>query len=1011
MVKSHMLAMWKRRSRDLKNRHLRPILYSLSLALYCGSWTYFTAVGATARYGWNFFTNYLGAILAITLFFPVMLRIASIVKQENIVSIADFLSSRYGKNRIVGTLVATLALLTSLPFLAMQLRGMAVTWATVTHTDHSHFVVLACAAILAGFTILVGARRPTLTEHNRELVQIVALESIFKFAVLLAVALLGIAVIASVSSANDWTKNLGSLGEPLRFDGGFFNATLIALAALFCTPRLFYIGYVELEKLDDLKTARWLFPAYVAGIGLMVVPIVIAGTMVFQGQGAGDYLFELPRQYGGQFLTALVFLGAFFSLATMVVVETIALSAMISNELVLPFLARARWHANRNINIGRVIVNVRRGSICALLLLSWLYYFGMKSDVPLGSMGSVSSAGIFQFMPVLIGGLYWRRGHAAGAIAGLCGGFAVWFYAIAAPQFLDNFGVVYDLGFRLAAASGTDQFVQKMLLSLVVNTALYVGVSIAARPRLIDRIQASAFIDAQVQDESARRSPELRGTVGDLKALITQFLGHEDAAGAFKELEKAGNRRLKDKDRIDPGLARAAERLIAGAIGASLARRVIGWQLAEGHWETADVLRALDDAAQAVQFNRELLQATVDHMSQGVYVVDRDGLLIAWNTRYVELFAFPSGFIHVGKPIAETIGFALSTSGVSDSEITSYVNMRLTQIRQRVPHSFERIRPDGTVLKILGMPMPGGRYVTSFTDVTEMRRVASELQQANERLEARVLERTRELTAANMALAEAKGRAERTTNSQAHFLAAASHDLLQPLHAARLFMGALREDLPPKGSSAHELANNADLSIESANRLLRALLNLSRLEVGGVKPEVRPVNVGALLSELRREFEAVAADRNLTLRVTPSNVWVLSDPDLLRSVLQNLIGNAIRYTKTGAVLVGCRRDPDGVRFEVRDSGPGIPDDALALIFEEFSRLANSVETGPGAGLGLAIAERICNLLNHKLTVRSAVGKGSTFSVTVTQCERNFRRVGRAGTRRIARRTSRTMRGK
>ncbi len=976
------LAWWSDRSGQIESARFRAAVYALSIPVYYGSWIYFSSIGNASRYGWNYITAYLGAALAFSLFFPVMFRAAGVVKQENIGSIADFLSSRYGKSRSVGTLVACLALIGSLPFIAMQLKGLSMAWSAVTRTEGSPFGVLAFAVILAGFVVAFGARNPTITEHNRGLVKVVALESVMKIAVMALVAILSVAVILSFSNGAGWTDNLGALSEPIRFDGGFFNSTLMVIAGIFCAPRQFYIGFVELEKLGDLKRARWLILAYIMVACLMVIPIVIAGTMIFHGQGAETYIFSLPQQFGGKFLTALVFLGAFSCIAAMVTVETVALSTMISNELVLPVLARTGWHANPDINIGRIIINIRRAAICALLLLGWSYFYWMRRDVPLGSMSLVAASGYVQFLPAFIGALYWRRGHARGAIAGLCGGFAIWLYAIAAPQFLNNFGVVYDLGLRLAAASGTDQFVQKVLLSLLVNTSLYVGISLSVRPRLIDRLQAMAFVNTYSNHEHAPHEAELRGTVGDMKKLVAQFLGQEFALHAFEDLEKDEHIVLNDSDRVNPTFARATERMLGGVIGSALARRVVGWHLSDEDQRTTDALDVLDDTAQAVQFNRELLQVALNHMSQGVYVVDQNGRLIAWNSRYIELFHFPRGFIHVGLQIGEAIRFGLRDLKISAEVINARVQLRLTEIRHGIPHDSERRRSDGSVLKVLGSPMPGGRYVTSFTDVTELRRSASALQHANERLEERVEIRTRELTAANVALADAKIRAERATNAQARFIAAASHDLLQPLQAARLFIGTVIADHPADEMGTNELLRHADDSIESADRLMRALLNLSRLEIGGVKPEVRPVSAVELLAEMGREFERVAAEKGVSLRIASTHAWVLSDPDLLRSVLQNLIGNAIRYTVNGSVLVGCRNDQGKIRFEVRDSGEGIPEDSHKLIFKEFARLHSDLVTGRGVGLGLSIAQRICNLLGHTLRVRSRPGYGSTFSVTV-----------------------------
>lgn len=283
------------------------------------------------------------------------------------------------------------------------------------------------------------------------------------------------------------------------------------------------------------------------------------------------------------------------------------------------------------------------------------------------------------------------------------------------------------------------------------------------------------------------------------------------------------------------------------------------------------------------------------------------------------------------------------------------------------------------MLRSSGAPIPGGGYVTSYTDITALRRAASQLEEANERLEARVADRTARLE-------EARRVAEDATASKTRFLAAASHDLLQPLHAARLFIAALKEEPgvsgPDAGPASRTLALNADRAIDSAHRLLTALLNLSKLEAGGVKAAVTRLSLDGLFDELRREYAPVAEAKGLGLTFVSSGLWVLSDRDLLRSMLQNLIANAIRYTDAGRVLVGARRCGETVRLLVCDTGRGIPDADQETVFGEFVRLPGAPVDEPGAGLGLAIVRRLSSLLDHPLELSSRVGRGSIFRITV-----------------------------
>lgn len=974
------LAWWSDRRPARRSPRMRAAVTGLSIAVCIGPWSYFSSIGAAARNGLGFMLIYLGAVLAVLLFFPVMRRIAEIVKRENIVSVADFLSARYGKSRPVGVLSALLALFCSIPFLAQQLRGLALAWSSMQGGGDSGTVMFVLAAVLASFVMLFAIRRTTLTEHNRGLVRVVAAESILQLGVLVLVAGLGAAAVLRLHPGWEWTAHLGAM-EQMPPVIALATNPLIGIAVLLCGPRLFYIAFVQSEEVSDLVHGRFVLAFYLVASCVVVVPIALAGLMLYGVNGGVLYVVRLSHYLGGGTLSALAFLGAFSCSAAPLTIEAAALAIIVSNELVLPVLSYIRRRGDVGTDVERLIVLVRAAAVCVLLALAWVYADNIRDGTPLGTLGLVNASGVAQFLPALLGGLYWRRGHAMGAIAGLVGGFAVWFLTIDAPQVLHSFEPAGGL-FNLVNPAAIRPLLQPIWISLFFNTVLYVAGSLLARPRLIDRVQASNFVDGRVQTGTGNRDEERHGTVGGLKSLVAQFLGRSAAAKVFAELDRGAPAGLSDRDGVSARLAVAAERVLAGAVGATMARQVIGWYLSKDRLDNADIIRFLDDAAEAVQFNRELLQATLDHVEQGIYVVDRRGKMIAWNRRYIEHFHFPPGFVHIGQPVGEAIRASFVATGQGEAEIKAHVNLRLAHIRHGIAVEFERTDRDGRILKISGSPMPDDRYVTTYTDITELRRSALALQQVNEQLEHRVDERTRALTAANAQLAEAKAVAERATHSQARFLAAASHDLLQPLQAARLFIGTILEDPKSIAAESRELLRHADLSIESADRLLAALLNLSRLEVGGIRPGVQPVAVKDLLTGLAREFDRTAAEKGLKLRIVPSRAWVLSDSDLLRSVLQNLIGNAVRYTQSGSVLVGCRRDGGALRFEVRDSGPGIPEGALDTIFKEFQRLPAGAAAGQGVGLGLSIAERICKLLGHHLTVRSRLGEGSVFSVTV-----------------------------
>ncbi|NBB63763.1 PAS domain-containing protein [Pseudomonas sp. ODNR1LW] len=968
---------WHQERPAARGRGLGPSVYALSLAIYCTSWTYYGAVGTAARDGWEYLPIYIGPVLGLTVLFPLWRRIAAAARRENVGSMADFVASRYGKSQTLGAVVTLIAILGSLPYIALQLKSLSMAGALLTAgtpvAGSEPLTVLILAGALAGFAILFGARRPDLTEHNRGLIQAIGVESLVKLGALLMVAVFALVLLVQDGSPARSLEGLGGLTAAPEPSPRFLAITLIATLAIFCLPRQFHVAFVEGADPAHVRRARWVFPAYLVLTSLAILPLVAAGALFAPSTDPDLVVLALPFGRGESLLAAVVFVGGFSAATAMVIVEAVALSAMVSNSLILPFLARDRWRMRGDASdMSGVILQVRRGAIVAVLLLAWLYYQATDQSRGLAAMGLVSFAAMAQLAPALFGAVLWRGGHAHGALAGMTVGIAVWIVMLALPQLAP--GAPWHPHLMLGIK---DPLALGVFVSLGLNLAAYVGVSRFAQPRLIDRVQARAFVDRLGPDWLEAKPSPSGASVGDLRALVARFIGDARAERAFAAWSVETDIRLRDTDPADAGLARAAERMLAGAVGAASARRVIAAALAGGGRAPEDVVRMLDEASQAVQFSRDLLQTTLDNIDQGVIVVDEDLRVTAWNRRYVSMFDLPAGFVHVGLSIA-SIYRLNAERGESPDDIDAWVERRLEALSRRIPHDHERLQPDGRVLRSSGAPIPGGGYVTSYTDITALRRAASQLEEANERLEARVADRTARLE-------EARRLAEDATASKTRFLAAASHDLLQPLHAARLFIAALKEEPALSGADAdpagRSLALNADRAIDSAHRLLTALLNLSKLEAGGVRAAVARLSVDGLFDELRREYAPVAQAKGLELTFVASGLWVQSDRDLLRSMLQNLIANAIRYTDSGRVLVGARRRGDTVQLLVCDTGRGIPDVDREAVFGEFVRLPGAPVDEPGAGLGLAIVRRLSSLLDHPLELNSRIGRGSIFRIS------------------------------
>jgi len=964
---------------------LRPALYSLSLATLCSAWTYFGAVGDAANGSWLFVANALGPALAVTLGYPMWRKIAVLAKQENVGSLADFLAARYGKSRALGIICTCVATVGALPYIALQLDVLTRAWAFATGgTVHRASSSLLLIAFLAAVAIAFGARRPSLTQQSRGFVSMLALEAMVKLFALLCVAILAIVLLARLPNGLAVAIHAVPPIWP-SLDGSFFVLTILCTVTAFTLPRQFHLGFVALEEVSDVRTARWLVPAY-----FFLWAVVSAMIAIAIRAGLGDHavpsqlqVLALPMERGGSFVAVLALLGGLSAGAGMVVVETTAISAMISNDLILPLFANALRPRLSAFDASRWILLARRATIVMVALLAWVYYLLVSKLVTPTQLGQTALTAFAQFLPPLVGGLYWRRGHASGAIAGIIAGITVWTLAIAAPALLlsavgrnvygDAVWPTADGGWVNAAA----------IISLIANASLYVLVSLGSRPRLIDTLQARNFVGEESSPALHGGQP-IRATIGDIRSLLQRFMGREEAEMALYDIRTSTGERLTDDSAVTPTHARMAEKLLAGVIGAPSARNVVAIAVLLDGESTTDVDRILDDAAHAVHFNRELLQTTLESLSQGVCVIDDDLRLVAWNRSYIRLLEQPLAQIYIGKPLAELISGGRPS--VAAQEVRSRINALRDDIARAEEVHDEWQLSDGRTLQIFGRPLAQGDYLTTISDMTEVKEAERVLSQDKEMLEGRVRERTAELSAANAALADANAVAERASGAQKRFVATASHDLVQPLHAARLFIG---NALPAvEGDPAlYDMLQRADHAIDAAHGLMRALLNLSRLEVGALEPDLQPVDAGALLQSLAQEFTPQANARGLTLAIDGTQCWVSSDRDLLRSMLQNLLLNAIRYTAKGDVAVDIRLAGDDlVRFEISDTGVGIPTEKIDAIFGEFSRLPEGRSMAEGAGLGLAIVARIGQVLGHPIAVTSEPGRGSIFAITVPRAK-------------------------
>lgn len=930
-----ILAGWAERRRDQSARpRFRRPAYVLALAVYCTSWTFFGAVGTAATNGWSFLPITLGPIM-VWLFAPqLIIQLVQAVERDGATSIADFIGGRFGKSRGVAALVTLLALVGTIPYLALQLRSVGTSLVVLTGGD-ALWPMTATALVLAVFAMLFGTRRYSVSGRSEPVLYAVAIESLVKFLALLAVAVFAIIQLLAAPPAAlaAGMARMATRFDPAQIGGDFVVITLLAMVAIICLPRQFYIGVIEADGAADARAARWPFIGYLALTTLAALPITLAGlTLLPPGHPPDLFVLDLPITAGINSLAVLVFLGGFAAATGMAVVESIALSTMVSNDLVGPLLLP---RLVTGIDAGRVMLGVRRLVIMAVMGAALGYALSVPRGAQLADIGLVAFAAMAQFAPALLLALRDRVGDKRAAMAGLSTGLLLWAVLLLLPAI----GVLDGMGLSPG-----------VVISLAGNLAAY-GLVAARRLRTVPSDVFASEVAARVV------------TLGALADMATRFVG----AGAVDEVIGAGHDRT---DPVDRRTAQAIERLIAGVVGAPSARVMMASALSGAALRVDDVARMLDASGQSLQFSKGLLAATLENIDPGVSVVDRDLRLVAWNSRYLDLFRYPPGLVKVGAPVADLIRYNVLRGECGPGEVEDHVARRLGNMRRASPHSFERVRPDGRVIKTVGGPMTGGGYVMCFTDITAEAEARAGLERARAELEIRVAERTEELQIANAALG-------RATEEKTRFLAAASHDLLQPLHAARLFAAALRREVTPQ---AQPMLANVDQSIAAADALLRALLDISKLDAGGIRPQPTRFAVRALLAELVDSFAPLAAEKRLTLRLGAGDGWVQTDRNLLRSVVQNFLSNAVRYTVRGGIVVGVRRRGGLLRIEVCDSGTGIAKADQERIFIEFERLGNGGEAG--IGLGLAIARRTAALLGSEIELWSALGRGSRFAIVL-----------------------------
>ncbi|NOR62490.1 MAG: sodium:solute symporter [Rhodobacteraceae bacterium] len=616
------IAFWaERRAQAGRIGWLRsPFVYTLSISVYCTGWTFYGAVGSAARNGFEFVTIYLGPTLVFIGWWWLLRKLLRIGRAQRITSIADLISSRYGKSTTLAVLVTLLAVIGSTPYIALQLQSITLSFSVFESGGNANLTAFWVAAGLAVFTILFGTRNVDANERHHGVVTAIAIEAVVKLVALLSV---GVFVVWGIASgpAEIFAKAPPDMlrGDSI-FSARWVSLTMLSAMAIITLPRMFQVIVVENSDEKHLATASWAFPGYLLLMSLFVLPIAIAGNALMpEGSNPDLYVLSLPLSQGQENLALFAFLGGFSSATSMVIIAAIALSTMVSNHIIMPLWLRfAPERPETSGDVRTILLRSRRLSIAGILLLGYLYFRLTGGSGALASIGLIAFAGMAQIIPSLLGGLFWRGATRTGALFGLLSGFILWAYTLFLPSFEGGFilsqavidGGPFGLSFltpnALFGLTGYDPLVHSLFWSMTLNITLFILGSLLSTPHPLERIQASQFVDVFRLDKSTGSYLVSRSaTSEDLFTLAQRILGADPAQRLFLEMAQQQGKAQGLPDATDK-LVQMLERELAGSVGAASAHAMVSQVAGGGTVSVDELMKIADETAQIMEYSQQL---------------------------------------------------------------------------------------------------------------------------------------------------------------------------------------------------------------------------------------------------------------------------------------------------------------------------------------------------------------------------------------------------------------------
>ncbi len=641
----------ERRRQGRRSLIANPYVYALSMAVYCTAWTYYGSVGRASTNGLEFVAIYLGSTVMSAVFVPVLGKIIRICNSLRITSLADLISTRYGKNFSIAIAVTVFCVLGIIPYIALQLKAITVSYNVLTASVPEPGIILdstlVTTVLLALFIVLYGNRSVDATERHEGLVAAVAFESIVKLVAFVALGLFvvfglfnGFGDIFTRAAADPKLQQLFTISNNGSYASWIGQIALAALSLLFL-PRQFQVSVVENLHERHLSKATWMFPLYLLVINVLVLPIAFGGALLLGDSVPRDaYVLALPMQAGHPGLALFIFIGGCSAAASMIMVETIALTTMVSNNLVMPALLRARdFKTDKEDTLSSTIINIRRVSIVVILGLAFLYEKTIAQHASLVSIGLISFVAVAQFAPAVFGGLIWKGGTQRGAMAGICTGFVLWFFTLVVPSLSDAgligrevmdhglFGLEWLKPYALFGVRGLDPVTHGFFWATLTNLAVYVVVSLQGHRSARETYYAELFVDA-FRHGRTNEAGVWRGTahVPDLRALLANFIPADRADRALDLFARRNNIPVSGVANADPRLVTYVERVLSGIIGAASARIMVASVVKEEELGMDEVLDILRGSQQLIVLNKELRQhgEELDRLTQELQRVNED---------------------------------------------------------------------------------------------------------------------------------------------------------------------------------------------------------------------------------------------------------------------------------------------------------------------------------------------------------------------------------------------------